>query len=137
MELLLSNGWAQLLLLIVTGTLCVCMSLWLGTQHFRIHQRLPGVPARATLTTVPVIDAHTPTLRITNIVQHGRIVEIKGVTDAGTVVMINGEPVATIFPENSFRHFIGPLPKGTTIVSITCQDERGGVNTQRLAVTLE
>jgi hypothetical protein len=79
----------------------------------------------------------SPTLHITDIVQHGRIVEIKGVTDAGTVVMINGQPVASIFPENTFRHFLGPLPRGTSIVSVTCQDEEGGVTTQQLAVTLE
>jgi hypothetical protein len=64
-------------------------------------------------------------------------VEIKGATDTGTVVMINGQPVASIFPENTFRHFLGPLPKGPSIVSITCQDELGGVNTQQLAVTVE
>jgi hypothetical protein len=53
------------------------------------------------------------------------------------VVMINGQPVASIFPENTFRHFLGPLPTGTTIVTITCQNQQGGVNTQQLALTLE
>jgi hypothetical protein len=79
----------------------------------------------------------TPALRVTGIVQHGRIVEIKGSTDAGAVVMINGEAVPTIFDGNEFRHFLGPLASGTSIITITCQNAEGGVNTQRLAITIE
>lgn len=136
MELLVTNGWTQLSVLIATGVLCLAMSLWLSTQRFRPHKhgRMSAVPTY--LTSIPNIE-HAPTLRVTDVVQHGRIVEIKGATDAGTVVMINGQPVASIFPENTFRHFLGPLPRGTSIVTITCQDEQGGVNTQQLAVTLE
>ena len=136
MELLVTKGWTQLSVLTATGILCLAMSLWLGTQRIRSHKHEPmsGVPTY--LTSAPNIE-HAPTLRITDVVQHGRIVEIKGATDAGTVVMINGQAVASIFPENTFRHFLGPLPRGTSIVTITCQDEQGGVNTQQLAVTLE
>ena len=54
-----------------------------------------------------------------------------------TLGMINGEPAAIMFDGNAFRHFVGPLPHGTTIVSITCQNERGGVDTEQLAVTVE
>lgn len=135
--MLVSNGWAQLWFLIGTGVLCIAMSLWLGAHHLRVHKRLPIAAARTTVTGVQNMEPDSPTLHITSIVQHGRIVEIKGATDAGTIVMINGQPVASIFPENTFRHFLGPLPRGTNIVSITCQDEQGGVNTQQLAVTLE
>lgn len=136
MELLISNGWAQLWLLIATGVLCLAMSLWLGTQRFRLHQHRPMIGIPTYVSIAPNVQ-HSPTLRITDVVQHGRIVEIKGATDAGAVVMINGQPVASIFPENTFRHFLGPLPRGTSIVSITCQDEQGGVNTQQVAVTLQ
>lgn len=51
--------------------------------------------------------------------------------------MINGQPAATIFDPNEFRHFVGPLPAGTSIVTITSQNDRGGVNTQQMAVTVE
>jgi hypothetical protein len=136
MELLVSNGWTQLWVLIATSVLCVAMSLWLGAHHFRLHKQVPIV-ARTTTADIGNTQPRSPTLHITDIVQHGRIVEIKGVTDAGTVVMINGQPAASIFPENTFRHFLGPLPRGTSIVSVTCQDEQGGVTTQQLAVTLE
>ena len=136
MESLISNGWTQLWLLIATGVLCAVMSLWLGAQRLRLHQHTPMIRVPANATSAPEVQ-HSPTLHITDVVQHGRIVEIKGATGAGTVVMINGQPVASIFPENTFRHFLGPLPRGTSIVSITCQDEQGGVNTQQLAVTLQ
>ena len=136
MELLVNNGWAQFWLLIATGILCVVMSFWIGAQRFRLHQQTPMMRVSTHVTNAPDVQ-HSPTLRITDVVQHGRIVEIKGEVDAGAVVMINGQPVASIFPENRFKHFLGPLPRGTTVVSITCQDEQGGVNTQQLAVTLE
>jgi len=78
-----------------------------------------------------------PVLHVTSVVQHGRIVEIEGTTEPGAIVMINGHPAATIFDGNAFRHFVGPLRAGTSIISITCQNERGGVETQQLALTLE
>jgi len=82
-------------------------------------------------------EPRAPVFHITSIVEHGRIVEIKGTTEPGTFVMINGETVASIFDGNAFRHFVGPLPAGTTIVSITCQNGQGGVDTKQLAVTPE
>lgn len=78
-----------------------------------------------------------PTLRVTSILQHGHIVEIQGTTEPGAVVMINGQPAATLFDGNQFHHFVGPLPSGTSIVSITSQNDHGGVNTQQMAVTVE
>lgn len=88
-----------------------------------------SVPARPT--------PRVPALYVNSVVQHGRIVEIKGTTDPRAVVMINGERAAVIFDGNAFRHFLGPLPKGTTIVSITSQNEDGGVKTQKIAVNID
>jgi hypothetical protein len=78
-----------------------------------------------------------PALQINAIVKHGRIIEVQGSTDAGAVVMINGQMASTIFDGNSFRHFIGPLPGGISIISVTSQDQQGGVNNQQVAVTIE
>lgn len=50
--------------------------------------------------------------------------------------MINERTATTIFNGNSFRHFLGPLPSGTSIITVTSQDEQGGVNTQQFAVTV-
>lgn len=99
----------------------------------RLAQTKPGgVP-----TSFGAFEPSPPMLRVTSIVQHGRIVEIQGTTDLGAIVMINGQPAATIFDGNQFRHFVGPLPAGTSIVSITSQNDQGGVNTQQMAVTVE
>jgi hypothetical protein len=95
-----------------------------GTEHAGRTATLGSEPA-------------APTLHVTSIMQHGRIVEIQGTTDPGAVVMINGQPAATIFSGNEFRHFVGPLPAGTSIVSVTSQNDQGGVNTQQMAVTVE
>lgn len=99
---------------------------------------LPGKTKRARATASLETPAPSPpSLHITSIIQHGRIVEIQGDTDPGAIVMINGQPAATLFAGNQFRHFVGPLPAGTSIVSITSQDDQGGVNTQQMAVTVE
>lgn len=78
-----------------------------------------------------------PALHIDTVVLHGHIVEIEGSTDPGAVVMINGETAATLFTGNAFHHFLGPLPFGTAIITVTSQDERGGVNTQQIVATIE
>jgi hypothetical protein len=78
-----------------------------------------------------------PALHIDSVIQHGRIIEISGSTDPGAVVMINGQTASTIFGANGFRQFLGPLPSGTTIITVTAQDEQGGVNTQQIAATIQ
>jgi hypothetical protein len=83
------------------------------------------------------VSSHAPELRITELVQHGHILEIRGYSEPGAIVMINGEPAATIFDQNSFRQFVGPLSRGTTIITITSQTYQGGVSTEQLAFTIE
>jgi hypothetical protein len=79
----------------------------------------------------------SPALHIDSVIQHGHIIEISGSTDPGAVVMINGQTASTIFGANGFRQFLGPLPSGTTIITVTAQDERGGVKTQQIAATIQ
>ncbi len=50
--------------------------------------------------------------------------------------MVNGERAAVIFAGSRIRHFVGPLPDGITVVTITAQNDEGGVITKRLAVVL-
>ena len=78
----------------------------------------------------------SPSLHIDSVIVHGHIIEISGSTGPGVVVMINGQTASTIFGANAFRHFMGPFPSGTTIITVTAQDERGGVNTQQIAATI-
>lgn len=105
-----------------------------------VHPRM-GHDAPSEATTLPTLSnaepVRSPALDISGVVQHGHIVEIFGSTDPGAVVMINGDTAAAIFDGSSFRHFVGPLPSGTTILSVTSQNQQGGVKTQKIAVTIE
>ena len=129
----------QLLLLVGTGILCVGMAAWFRAPRFRPNAS-PLVVAVATNTTPAVQTVVAPpalNLNIDTVVQHGDIVEIKSTTEPGTVVMINGQPAAAIFAGNQFRHFLGPLPQGTTVISITSQNEHGGVTTRQIALSID
>jgi len=81
--------------------------------------------------------SRAPNLDMNTVVHHGRIIEVEGSTDPGAIVMINGQPAATFFEGNSFKHFIGPVSPGTSIVTITIQNAQGGVTTRQLAVTVD
>ena len=117
-------------------------SLTMGLYFLKrplLGQQVDSRPNEINHTGIPAFKASapaTPTLHVTSIVQQGRIVEIHGTTDPGAIVMINGQPAATIFAGNEFRHFIGPLEAGTSIVTVTSQNTQGGVNTQQMAVTV-
>ena len=106
-------------------------------QAAQPRSRLSGANHAGTTPLFGSSEPAPPTLHVTSILQHGHIVEIHGTTDPGAVVMINGQPASTIFDPNEFRHFVGPLPVGTSIVTITSQNDRGGVNTQQMAITVE
>jgi len=127
---------------LLVGT--VLFSLTLGLYLLKrplLGQQQHSLPIQTNhvRTTAPLgtSEPSPPMLRVTSMVQHGRIVEIQGTTDPGAVVMINGQPAATLFDGNQFRHFVGPLPAGTSIVTMTSQNDQGGVNTQQMAVTVE
>jgi hypothetical protein len=77
-----------------------------------------------------------PHLDITSVVQHGDIYEIVGSAEPGSSVMINGKYAPVVFENSMFKYFIGPLPNGVTVLTITVQNEYGGVNTKQVALTL-
>jgi hypothetical protein len=77
-----------------------------------------------------------PILNVESVTPYGHIMEIVAETDPGTTVMVNGQKAAVIFAGSRIRHFVGPLPDGVTVITITAQNDEGGVNTKRLAVVL-
>jgi len=116
--------------------LCLLAAILLGTTiHALLKRRYKPAAGRAAILFRG--QPHVPSLRIDSVVQHGNIAEITGATDPGVMVMINGQQAAVVFDRNEFHHFVGPLPKGTTILSVTCQNEEGGTVTQKVAVTIE
>jgi hypothetical protein len=81
---------------------------------------------------------HQAFLEITNIIQHGRVVEVVGRTEPGSTVIINNQQVFNIAPDGTFRHFTSPLPKtGSNQITITAQDRKGSTKTIRKTVVIE
>jgi hypothetical protein len=120
--------------LLLIGLIYACYIVYRRSQHSRnntTHSLNVADEGSRTMS------SHAPELRITELVQHGHILEIRGYSEPGAIVMINGEPAATIFDQNSFRQFVGPLSRGTTIITITSQTYEGGVSTEQLAFTIE
>jgi len=128
-----TRGPAACVGLFLLGLAC-CLPL--SRVVIRNRQRHETVNSGVSVQKRPLNPA-PPSLQVSSVVQHGHILEIEGSTDPGAIVMINGEPAATIFPGNSFRQFVGPLPSGTSIISLSSQNEKGGVKTLQLAFSLE
>lgn len=77
-------------------------------------------------------------LEVTQITQHGRVVEVVGRTEPGSTVIINNEQVFSIAADGSFRHFTSPLSKaGENQITITAQDRKGDTKTIRKTIVIE
>ena len=70
-------------------------------------------------------------------VQHGHVIEVIGKTESGARVMVNGREVALIAPDGGFHYFTPPLPDGESVITITAQNARGGVNTKQKKVVIQ
>src|SRR5262249_8632153 len=86
--------------------------------------------------TAPTAGNHQPELNIKSVVQHGHIVEIVADTEAGSIMMINGQQAAVVFGGHEARHFVGPLPPGVSNITVTVQKDDGSFNTQQVVVEL-
>jgi hypothetical protein len=103
------------------------------------HPHVPGEIRKPTAnyqSPSSILGPRTPVLNVESITPYGHIVEIQAETDPGTTVMVNGERAAVIFAGSRIRHFVGPLPDGITVITITAQNDEGGVITKRLAVVV-
>jgi hypothetical protein len=76
-------------------------------------------------------------LELEPFVQHGRIIEVRGKTDSTARVMVNGGEVPFIGPDGKFRYLTPPLPNGENVITVTAQNNRGGVNTQTKRVVIQ
>ena len=101
----------------------------------RRHGNMPSFdPYKQTWTAR--MEPEAPHLEIKSVVQHGHIYEIVGSAEPGSSVMINGQSVPMFFENSTFKYFIGPLPDGVTVVTITTQNQNGGFNTRQVALTI-
>lgn len=82
-------------------------------------------------------DALAMNLELDPFVQHGHVIEVTGKTEIGARVMVNGREVPFIGSDGSFHYFTPPLPVGESVITITTQNARGGVNTQQKKVVIQ
>jgi hypothetical protein len=68
--------------------------------------------------------------------QHGHVIEVKGRTEPGARVMVNGQEAITN-ADGTFRHFTNPLPTGDNMITVTAQNQKGGWNTKPYTVTIQ
>lgn len=86
---------------------------------------------------VPKGDANgSIALELSGFVQHGHAIEVKGRTEAGVRVMVNGQE-AVVNPDGTFSHFTGTLPTGDNMITVTAQDAKGRWSTKQQSVTIQ
>jgi hypothetical protein len=66
----------------------------------------------------------------------GSVVEVIGRTEAGAALIVNGEQVADIQNDGTFRYFTKPMDRGSHEIVITGQDRRGGTAIKRVTVVI-
>jgi hypothetical protein len=77
-------------------------------------------------------------LEVSNIIQHGRVLEVVGKTEPGSTVIINNEQVFSIAPDGTFRHFTSQLARsGANQITITAQNRKGDMHTIRKSIVVE
>ena len=67
---------------------------------------------------------------------HGNVVEITGRTEPGAALIVNGEPVADIRGDGSFKYFTAALGRGSQTLVITGQNRRGGTAIKRVEIVI-
>jgi len=117
----------------------VCLTATIVSSVVFLHRRAAKAntrPLAGYATQSHSFQPRSPKLNVDSVTQHGHIVEIKGEAEPGASVMVNGERAAVIFDGSRFKHFVGPLPRGVTVITVTVQDDQGGVNTKTIAVDI-
>jgi len=76
-------------------------------------------------------------LELQPLVQHGHVIEVLGRTEPAARVMVNGQEVPVVGSDGSFHYFTPPLPNGESLITVTAQNARGGVNTQQKRVLIQ
>jgi hypothetical protein len=67
---------------------------------------------------------------------HGRVAELIGKTEPGAALIINGQPVANISTDGTFRHFTEPLEPGEHTIVVMGSNRRGGTATKRISIVV-
>jgi hypothetical protein len=76
-------------------------------------------------------------LNLDPFIQHGHVLELTGKTEVGARVMVNGREVPVISTDGSFHYFTPPMPPGESMITITAQNAKGGVNTLQKKIVIQ
>jgi len=76
-------------------------------------------------------------LELDPFVQHGHVLELVGKTEAGARVMVNGREVPVVAQDGTFHYFTPPLAPGESLITVTAQNAKGGVNTVQKKVVIQ
>jgi hypothetical protein len=76
-------------------------------------------------------------LEVDPFMQHGHVIELTGKTEAGARVMVNGREVPVVGMDGSFHYFMPPLAQGESVITITAQNAKGGVNTVQKKIVIQ
>ena len=67
---------------------------------------------------------------------HGTVVEIRGQTEPGAALMVNGQAVAQIDKDGHFQYFTPPMARGSQTLVIVGQNRRGGTATKTIPIVV-
>ena len=67
---------------------------------------------------------------------HGRVAELIGKTEPGAALIINGQAVANISPDGTFRHFTEPLEPGQHNIVVIGSNRRGGTAMKQVSIVV-
>jgi hypothetical protein len=111
---------------------------WWEVQSVSENGRISTASERNKFTVIPYTEngAKIP-LEVVAWIQHGHVFEIKGQTEPGARVMVNGQEVAMINGDGSFHHFTNALPTGENWITVTAQNSKGGFNNVSTKVNIQ
>ena len=78
---------------------------------------------------VPRSSSSSLALNLDELIQHGHVIEVVGKTEPTARVMVNGDEVPMVSGDGSFHYFTPPMPAGESVITVTAQNAKGGVNT--------
>jgi hypothetical protein len=80
--------------------------------------------------------AQEMTLEIQSTQVQGRVCELIGRTEPGAALIVNGQSVANIAADGTFRHFTEPLEPGQHTITVMGSNRRGGTAKQQISIVI-
>jgi len=75
-------------------------------------------------------------LELSDFVQLGHVIEVKGHTEPNARVLVNGQE-AVVAGDGAFHHFTNPLPTGENVITVTAQNSKGEYNVVSKPVNIQ